>query len=122
MNTNSDPISDTRLQIERYLSQNDGKLAYPTSIAVLSDSGLKMSGTPSLDGNALSASLKATKEIGLRSLHAAAGSSGDSDRFVSSITGLNTLVASKSKVPGRKIVIWFSSGWPLLTGTEISRA
>lgn len=119
MNTDSDSISDARLQIEKYLSQNDGKLAYPTSIAVFSDSGLKMSGV-SLDGNALSASLKATKDIGLRSLHAAAGRSGDSDRFVASITGLNALVASQSKVRGRKLVIWFSSGWPLLTGTETS--
>jgi VWFA-related protein len=120
MNTSLDAISDARLQIEKYLRQNDGKLAYPTSIAVFSDSGLKMSGTSTIDGNALSASLKATREIGLRSLHAAAGSSGDSDRFVSSITGLNTLVAAKSRIPGRKIVIWFSSGWPLLTGTETS--
>jgi VWFA-related protein len=120
MNTSLDAISDARLQIEKYLRRNDGKLAYPTSIAAFTDSGLKMSGTPSLDGNALTSSLKGTREIGLRSLHASAGSSGDSDRFVSSITGLNTLIAAKSKVPGRKIVIWFSSGWPLLTGAEIS--
>jgi VWFA-related protein len=119
MNTDSDSISDARLQIEKYLRHNDGKLAYPTSIAAFSDSGLKMS-APSLDGNVLSASLKATKEIGLRSLRATAGRSGDSDRFVASFTGLNALVASQSKVPGRKLVIWFSSGWPLLTGTEIS--
>jgi VWFA-related protein len=118
VNTGTDPIADARLQIEKYLSQNGGKLAYPTSIAVFSDSGLKMTGAPSLDGTALSASLKATK-VGLPSLHAASGSSGDSDRFVSSITGLNNLIAAKSKVPGRKIVIWFSSGWPLLTGADI---
>ncbi|HEX3969368.1 MAG TPA: VWA domain-containing protein [Edaphobacter sp.] len=120
MNTDSDSISDARLQIEKYLRHNGGKLAYPTSIAAFSDSGLKMSGTPSLDGNALIASLKATKDIGLRSLRATAGRSGDSDRFVASITGLNALVASQSKVPGRKLVIWFSSGWPLLIGTEVS--
>jgi VWFA-related protein len=120
VNTETDPISDARLQIEKYLRRNDGKVAYPTSIAVFSESGLKMSGTPSLDGNALSASLQATKAIGLRSLHAAAGRSGDSDRFVSSITGLNALVAAQSRVPGKKIVIWFSSGWPLLLGTDLT--
>jgi VWFA-related protein len=119
VNTGTDPIADTRLQIEKYLNQNGGKLAYPTSIAVFSDAGLKMTGAPSLDGNALSASLKATKVVGLPSLHAASGRSGDSDRFVSSFTGLNNLVAAKSKIPGRKIVIWFSSGWPLLTGADI---
>ncbi len=73
VNTSTDPIADARLQIEKYLSQNGGKLAYPTSIAVFSDSGLKMTGAPSRDGNALSASLKATKVVGLPSLHAASG-------------------------------------------------
>jgi VWFA-related protein len=120
VDTSIDGVTDTRLQIGKYLSQNGGKLTNPTSIAVFSDSGLKMSGAPTLDGNALSTSLKATNAIGLGSLHKTGSSAGDSDRFVSSMTGLNALVGVKSKAPGRKLVIWFSAGWPLLTGAEIS--
>jgi VWFA-related protein len=122
VNTSSDGVADTRLQIEKYLSQNQAKLTHPTSIAVFSDAGLKMSGAPSLDGNALIASLKDAKSIGLGSIHAVAGKSGDFDLFVSSITGLGALVGAESKVPGRKLVIWFSSGWPLLTGADVSMA
>jgi len=114
VNTSVDAISDARGQIEKYLRRNDGKLTHPTSIVVFSNSGLKVEDLPSLDGNALSASLKANKEIGLR-----VKPSGDSEHFVSSMAGLNSLVATQARVPGRKIVIWFSQGWPLLTGAEL---
>ena len=77
VNTSVDAISDARGQIEKYLRRNDGKLAHPTSIVVFSNSGLKVEDPPSLDGNALSASLKANKEIGLRTPRPGPGTSGN---------------------------------------------
>ena len=118
VNTSVDAISDARGQIEKYLRRNDGKLAHPTSIVVFSNSGLKVEDPPSLDGNALSASLKANKEIGLRTPRPGPGTSVESDHFVSSLAALNSLVTAQAGVPGRKMVIWFSQGWPLLVGAE----
>jgi VWFA-related protein len=119
VNTLFDAISDARRHLDKYLRQNGGKLAYPTSVAVFSSAGLKMGKTPSLDGNALSESLKANNDIGLASIQDAKGSSGATDNFVKSIGGLNSLIATKAKTPGRKIVIWISPGWPSLAGAEV---
>jgi VWFA-related protein len=118
LNTSVDVISDARVQIEKYLRRNDGKLAHPTSIVVLSNSGLKIEDPPSLDGNALSTSLKANKDIGVR-MPPADPRTGESGHFVSSMAGLNSLVSGQAGVSGRKIVIWFSQGWPLLAGAEV---
>ena len=119
LNSSFDAISDARRHLDKYLHQNGGKLAYPMSIAVFSSSGLKMGQTPSLDGNALSESLKANIDIGLSSIQAGKDSSGATDLFVSSIGGLNSLIANKARVSGRKIVIWISPGWPSLAGAEV---
>jgi VWFA-related protein len=118
VNTPSDAISDARRHLDKYLRQNGGKLAYPTSLAVFSSAGLKM-GAASLDGNALGEILKANNDIGLTSIHDPKSSAGGTDLFVKSIGTLNSLIAAKAKVPGRKIVIWIGSGWPLLAGAEV---
>jgi VWFA-related protein len=120
VNTSFDAVSNERLLIEKFLRQNGGKLANPTSIVVFSNSGLKSEEAPTLDGNAISANLKANEGIGLRSTRASAGASGASERYVLSIGNLNSLVTANAKKPGRKMVIWFSPGWPLFAGAEVN--
>jgi hypothetical protein len=41
VNTSAQTVADERLRITKYLRQNGGKLAHPTSIVALSDTGLK---------------------------------------------------------------------------------
>jgi VWFA-related protein len=120
VNASFDAVSNERLQIQKFLRQNGGKLAYPTSIVVFSNSGLKSEEAPTLDGNAISANLEANEGIGLRSTHASAGASGASERFVLSVGNLNSLITANARKPGRKMVIWFTPGWPLLVGAEVN--
>ena len=51
--------------------------------------------------------------IGLRGFYGAA------ERFDMSIKTLTSLVAYEGTRPGRKLMIWFSPGWPLLSGPNI---
>src|SRR5580704_7421234 len=53
INTSFTHVSYERLEIEKFLKRNDGKLARPTSVVVLSDSGAGISNVPTKDGNAL---------------------------------------------------------------------
>jgi VWFA-related protein len=121
VNTSATTVADERLRITKYLTQNGGKLAHPTSIVAFSDSGLKNLGAPTQDGNTLSAAMGANDVFGLRTMHQASGTEGDFQRFTTSLRYLYSLAAFEAKRPGRKIVIWLSPGWPQLarSGAEM---
>jgi VWFA-related protein len=114
VNTSPQTVANERLQIQKYLRQNDGKLAHPTSIVIFSDSGLKNLGEPTQDGNSLSTLLGGNDVAGLHSMHQASGENGDFERLMSSISKLYSLAAFEARKPGKKMVIWISPGWPLL--------
>jgi VWFA-related protein len=107
-------MSDERLQVQKYLRKNGGKLSHPTSIVIFSDSGMNNLNEPSTDGNALATALDGNDVIGLHAMHQAAGSSGDWERLNSSVSKLYSLTQFEAKKPGRKMVIYISPGWPLL--------
>jgi VWFA-related protein len=117
VNTSATTVSDERLRITKYLGQNGGKLAHPTSIVVFSDSGLKNLAAPTLDGNALNTAMGANDVFGLHIMHQAAGINGESERFSTSLRNLYSLATFEAKKPGRKIVIWLSPGWPQLASS-----
>lgn len=117
VNTSPQTLGNETLQIQKYLRQNGGKLAHPTSVIVFSDSGLKNLGDPTLDGSALSAAMDGKDVIGLHSMHQAAGENGDFERLMSSVSKLYSLAGFEAKKPGRKMVIWISPGWPLMAST-----
>ncbi len=104
-----------RDQVLKFLRSNGGKLAVPTSIAVLTDTGVKSQRDFSQDGNALAAGL-AKQDIGLRAITRAAGFWGASERFNVSATALGTLSKYAATIQGRKFLLWVSPGWPLLSG------
>ncbi len=121
VNTSPQTIANERLQLQKYLGQNGGKLAHPTSIVVFSDSGMKNLGDPTTDGKALGTALDGKDVIGLHAIRAAAGENGDFERLMSSITKLYSLASFEARKPGKKMVIWISPGWPLLAnaGSEM---
>jgi VWFA-related protein len=71
-------------------------------------------GKYSIDGNALSTALDQA-DVGLRSITRSEGFYGAIDRFKFSIQTLDQLVAKMASAPGRKIMVWVSPGWPLLS-------
>lgn len=107
-----------RLELEKYLRQNNGHLSLPTSLVFLTDTGTEVEPTTTLDGNAL-ADLVGSKETGLRISGRAQGIYGAIDRMSLSIQTLKTLTAYEANQPGRKLLLWFSPGWSLLSGPGI---
>jgi VWFA-related protein len=111
-------LSFARQQIAQFLSAHDGKLAQPTALAVLLNTGIKIQPEFTTDGNALRASLD-NYTIGLRSITRSAGFYGAAERFEVSLEALHRLVDREASRPGRKLIVWVSPGWPLLSGPGV---
>ena len=110
-------LSFTRQGIEEYLKSNEGKLAYPTTLAILTDKGAQIANGFSSDGNALNDIFR-NQQIGLREINRNSEWSGP-ERLQISLEAFNQLAGFASKIPGRKVVIWISPGWPLVSGPRV---
>ena len=111
-------VAYARQQIEQFLSANDGKLSHPTRLAVLQDNGLRIQPTFTTDGNALRESLD-SYGVGLRSIPRSTGFYGAIERNQISLNAIHLAVAHEVERPGRKLILWVSPGWPLLSGPEV---
>ena len=111
-------VAYARQQVQKFLKADGGKLDHPTTIAVLTDKGTVFQRELTEDGNALSASLD-HYTIGLREIRHDAGIWGANDRVQISLMAVQQLAAYGAGLPGRKIVVWVSPGWPLLSGSRI---
>jgi VWFA-related protein len=117
VNTGAESVVFERQQIDKFLRANGGHLAHRTALAIFTDTGTKVQGGFSTDGNALADSLeKFAPEI--RTVARAAGFYGAAERFQLSTDVLGGLAAREAPRPGRKIILWVSPGWPLLTGAD----
>jgi VWFA-related protein len=110
-------VAYARGEIDKFLHANGGRLARPTSIAFFTDKGMQMEQGYSTDGNELSATVDhyafALRDIRRSSQWEA------SDRFRLSLNALQSLVAAVANTPGRKMILWVSPGWPLLSGPRV---
>ncbi len=92
-----------RQGLTRFLRQNQGHLAQPTTIVRFAVSGVQVLSKPSTDGNALAAMVD---DMG------AATKPGGLEYFSVSLKALSTLVNQEANEPGRKMLIWLGPGWP----------
>jgi VWFA-related protein len=118
VNTDFRRVAYERDQIKKLLQQNNGILAHPTSMAFFTDKGTEVQNTTSRDGNALLEAFD-QHETALRSIRRDQGFYGAVERFQLSLSTLNSLVTREAQTPGRKMVIWISPGWPILSGPNI---
>jgi VWFA-related protein len=118
VNTDFTHVSFAREQVEKFLGRDGGELPRPVSLAFLSDSGVAMGNITSQDGKALITGLNQNK-AGLRIINRSQGFYGADDRVGLSLHALQELADYEAPRPGRKLVIWISPGWPLLTGPRI---
>jgi len=118
VNASPEAVAYERSEVRKFLRQNGGKLAQPVSLVVFTDTGTRIQEGSSRDGNAL-ASLYDQYQTGLRSISRSQGFYGAAERFDLSIKALNSLVAYAETRSGRKLVIWFSPGWPMLSGANL---
>jgi VWFA-related protein len=121
VNTGYTTVAVERTGVDKFLQSEGGRLAYPVALALFTDKGTQMLGDFSSDGATLSASL-AQAEPGLRTSTRSSGFYGAVDRMQLSVKTLGQLVAKEAPRPGRKIILWVSPGWPLLSGprTQLS--
>jgi len=118
VNTPAVDVGYQRDQIEKFLRSNEGQLAYPTTFAVVSDGGVTVYNHETKDGNALADALN-HQEIGLRTINRAGGFYGATDRLTICLKAMHNIAGYEANRPGRKLVIWISPGWPLLSGVGI---
>jgi VWFA-related protein len=118
VNTSFQSSANERQQVEKFLRQNGGHLAQPVSLVFFSDSGTQMGNTSSRDGNALATALDQS-DSSLRSIRRSEGIYGAGDRFELSMRALNSIAAFEANKPGKKILVWVSPGWPLLSGPRM---
>jgi VWFA-related protein len=111
-------LATEREQIAKFLRQDNGKLPRPVSMAYLTDSGISIGKASSRDGNALITDLN-QKEPALHTITRSQGFYGAADRQQLSLNALKQLLNYETARPGRKLVIWISPGWPLLTGPDV---
>jgi VWFA-related protein len=113
VNTPVRAVTYERHEVKKFLVQNGGKLVWPVSLAFFAETGIQMQNGPSRDGNALAA-LFDRQETGLRSANLTNGGRWSAlQRLDVSIKALDQIVKYEKTRPGRKLVIWFSRGWPI---------
>ena len=118
VNTNFSRVSYERNEIKKLLQQNNGVMAHPMSMAFFSDAGTEIQNNASQDGNALLAVFD-QHQAALRSIRRSQGFYGAVEKFQLSLKTLTSLAAKEMRVPGRKMVVWISPGWPLLSGPNV---
>jgi VWFA-related protein len=111
-------VGFAREQIKKFLQRYDGALPVPMSVAYLTDSGLTRGEAATRDRDALVAGIDQSKNT-LRTITRAQGYYGAAERQQLSLKALGQLALDAGGRPGRKLVIWISSGWPLLTGPHV---
>lgn len=111
-------LSYERQQLDTFLSANGGHLAEPTNIAVMTDTASQIGPGYTTDGNALRKALD-SNNIGLRELRRSSGFWGADERLQISLTTLQRLIGQQSSLPGHKLLVFISPGWPLLSGPAI---
>jgi len=111
-------VSFVRQQVQNFLLQNGGHLAQPVSVFMLTNDGVEAQPRPSSDGNALAAGVNQL-ETHLRTISRSAGAWGAIERMDFSIRMMMGIADNEARKPGRKLLIWASSGWPMLDSPRI---
>ena len=114
INGNFSTVARKREELSRFLKQDGGELANPTSIAIFADDGVKIQQGFTRDGNELDAILS-KQQSGLRTVNNSSGFYGAVERLELSLGQLSQLVAYESTVPGRKLMLVIGPGWNLFS-------
>jgi VWFA-related protein len=130
VNAKPQTVSYERTQVDKILRANGGRLPHPTTFAVFTEVSTQVHPDFTTDGNALAAAFS-DETIRLRTLNQGQPHGGCElancadfeiahERRQLSLKALQTIAAQESARPGRKLVLWISPGWPLISGTSAS--
>ena len=110
-------VAYERSELKKYFLKNEGRLSVPFTIAVMTDTKTEIQQGSSQNGNAENDALQ-KYEIGLHQITRDA-QYGALDRTNIGIKALMQLVQYASSIPGHKLILFVSPGWPLLSGPRI---
>lgn len=119
INTPFRDVAFQRMAMEKFLRQYGGHLAMPVSIFMLTNDGVMAQPKPSADGNAQAEELIKI-DSGLRKIRPSTGGYGLAQLFQESIRGLTDITLAEREKPGKKLLIWASSGWLMFEHLEFS--
>jgi VWFA-related protein len=117
VNIGVESLGVERTQLDKFLRRDGGQLQLPTAMFVFTDRATQAQ-SATRDGNVLADFLNSDK-TGLRTIDRSQGFYGAADRLNLSLRALEQLTAYAGKQPGRKLLIWISAGWPLLSGPSV---
>ena len=110
-------IAFARSELKKFFAKNDGRLRAPISIAVMTDTKTDIQPGFSQNGAEVNAALQ-KYPIGLHTVRRDAQYAGF-DRANISVRALGQLVQYAASIPGHKLLVFVSPGWPLLSGPRI---
>ena len=113
INIGAETVAWAREQLGEYLKQEAGKLGYPTSIAAMNERGLRIMSGWTTDGNVLNAGLE-KMQPDLRFLNRSGGWAARDELMETSVQQFSQILAAEQKIPGRKLVLFISPGWPMM--------
>jgi hypothetical protein len=105
-------------QLQKFLRQDGGRPPMPTPLVLFADTSSQVRPVPSRDGNALASSLDSS-QLGSGAMSRSQGFYGAAERVQISLRMLENLARYEATQPGRKLLIWLSSGWPSFSGPEV---
>lgn len=136
INSSSHDLRTYRKGIQRYIEQLPNVLPFPVSIALVTESGPRLSNNATMrdalltDFEKLTQSLRpyeCAKNVSPNDEFMSAVQLGQmsldnsvqqlaclNDRFTHSVNALQGIATQQVNIPGRAILIWIGSGWPLL--------
>lgn len=119
LNLNDSRLATAAREAEKFLQQNKGRLAHPIALYRLASDGLTASSVSTSDGNELARQVASGVEPRpvLKLPNPRTDMMNDCAvlalRNASSLQALGAMVLELRRQPGRKIVVWIGSGWPV---------
>ena len=118
VNSSERGVSYQGEQLREFFRRDGGHLPIPTSLIIFSDTSTQIQPQPTQDGNILASALRENNP-GLRAIGRSGGFYGAAERLQLSLQALQEIIQYEAKEPGRKLLIWISPGWPLLSGPNV---
>ncbi len=113
INPGYDSVTWGREQLSEYLKQEGGALRHRTSIAAMTQDGLRMMAGSTTDGNALQTEFQKIA-TDLRPVTQQSGWQALEQLLQQSLQQFTQILAIEQTRPGRKLVLIISPGWPML--------
>ena len=111
---------DERNAVTFYLRKDGGRLARPTSVFLLSETGLWTVSHPSPDGNTLAREIERNELTLVRGTSAGQKRLGAPERpaspMDSALKALGQIATDERRMTGRKLLLWIGPGWGLGSG------